>query len=157
MRFWTGFTPFEFVVYTIGAVSIIVLTIMANTEQLTGLRNLRFKKIAWGVLGVVVVYWALSVPNAAPFERDLSSRLRLEADLESTSPETKYIHDHHNRIEELEHEAQQARRDLRALNEHYRRLIQLLFAGVFVYAASFILAPRRSDDGDQVKLGLDEQ
>jgi hypothetical protein len=157
MRFWSGFTPLEIVVYLLGAVSIVVLAFLANAERVKGLESISLKKVAWGLLAVVVAYWVIAAPDAGAYERDLSSRLRLKADLESASTEAKYIHDHHYRIEELEHEIVQARSDIQALNQHYRRLIQLLLAGVFVYAASFILTSRRADDEDQFNLGLDEQ
>lgn len=156
MRFWSGLKPFELVVYILGAISIIVLALVANTERLRRVEHLPLKKIAWGIFAVAVVYWVIAAPDAGAYERDLSSRLRLQADLESASTEAKYIHDHHYRIEELEYEIKQSRSDIRALNQHYRRLVQFLLAGVFVYAASFILAPRRADDDEQVKLGLDD-
>jgi hypothetical protein len=91
------------------------------------------------------------------YKSEQTPKLTLRSDLESAEPTTEYIHNHHYRIEDLERELDDAKKDLVVLANHLELMLRLVMLGVVFYGISFIVNSRRPDSEDQVRLGLDTE
>lgn len=153
----TDLGTFGFVLYVLSVSAVVILAILANVQVGKRFENFPLKKIAWAVLVAAGAYWYITIPAARAYRDDATTKLALKADLESSSPETRYIHDHHYRIEDLEREMQDARKEIRELTIHYERLLQLLLLGAICYGVSFFANSRRPDSDDRIRLDLDKE
>ena len=103
-----------------------------------------FRKVALCVVMASAGFWFATVPYAGYFY-DFSDNLDYPGNLESEADRTKYLHDHHQRIEVLERELKQQREESRLLREHYSTALNLGFYTVLMYGAITVFG--RKDDG----------
>lgn len=145
------------VLYILSAIAVILLATLTHRTSRTRFEKLPLKKIAWGILVVGAAYWYVTAPYSTKQRNSPASKLILQADLESDSPETRYIHDHHYRIEDLERELEDTKKNLAKLTNHYYLALRLAMLGIIFFGTSFIVNSRRPESNDQVRLDLDTE
>lgn len=128
-----GITTFLFTIIAIvGLVTLASVEVKPQKEQTA--RYL--KKILWGMLIISASYWYLTIPYVGSYYK-FSGNLEYPSNL-IAEEETKYIKDHHTRIENLEEELKETKEELAAIREHYEMIIHFLFYAILYYGVNQI-------------------
>jgi hypothetical protein len=116
--------------------SVVTLIALSSGKARPIIRASYLKKTAWAILVFASIYWTASIPYIHSYYQ-YSGNLKYPESI-SAGEETRYIKDHHSRIEDLERELKEAKEDLRALKEHYWLMFQFIMYGVVFYGCSQI-------------------
>ncbi len=130
LGFW-GVTTYFFTIIAIAG-----LVTLASVKIQKERKAFYLKKILWGMLIISTIYWYLTVPFVGSYYK-FSGNLEFPTNL-SPEEETKYIKDHHTRIENLEEELKETKEELDAIQKHYQMLIQFLFYAILYYGVNQI-------------------
>jgi len=114
------------------------------------------KKITIGILVVSGGYWYVTVPYAGNYY-DFSDHLSYPENLADESVQSKYLGDHHQRIEKLELELKNQREESRKLRDHYQLILQLAWYGLLYFGCMSIFGTKQiGSSEDIIKLDLDK-
>ena len=126
---------FQIVASFLGFLAVSLLANANSGNLRKGLEHIPDKKICWAVLIVVGAYWYITVPYVGwPLVlSDKTEYIRPVTD----SDQSTHIANHQVRIDNLEWEVKKTQEELRALQQHYRNVVQigclaLLYFGLFL-------------------------
>ncbi len=110
------------------------------------------KKISWGLIIISMSYFIITFPYARHYN-DYSSKSEYPPELNSNT-ETKYIQEHHRRIEHLEREVERTQEEVWAIRERLSLMLQILMFGIIYYGSNQIFNSKNKNpeniDNDKV-------
>jgi hypothetical protein len=134
---------------------VIIIVMITLIGHFTG-KNLPTKnkkihtyKFALVSFSIITIYVFLSIPYVG-FFYNFGPNEKFPAELNSNEDITKYVKDHHQRIERLERELEEARAESHLFREHYQKLLFLVMLGVLIYSYSQIFSSKK-DDLEEIK------
>jgi predicted transcriptional regulator len=139
-----GFDNWESLIYLL---SMIGVSVLANSsgKPLAGNEKKFYlmKKISWGLIVLSMAYFTITFPYAGNYY-NFSNKSEYPAELTSNT-ETKYIQEHHQRIEDLEKEVERTREEVRAIRDRLSLMLQILMYGIIFYGCNQIFKSKNRE------------
>lgn len=118
--------------------AVMMLATLAGTEPTKKLKAFYLKKVCWIILVIGVIYWSMTVPYVGRYHEP-SNILSYPGETTTIEEQSKYIQDHHRRIERLEGELKETKEELKEVKEHYNWVFKAMFYGVLYFGIFQIL------------------
>lgn len=146
---------YEWIIYFLSLLSVMMLGTLSGTSlknKFAG-KIVLVKKICLGVFIITSIYWIITFPSVSPyFNFADKSDYPAEISLENQS---KYIKEHHGRIESLERELKETKDELKKVTERIDLILQIIMYALIYFGASWIFSSNKKDseeNGDNLNL-----
>ena len=127
-----SWTWISFLINFLAIFAVMILSILASTEPTKKLNSFYLKKVCWIFLIIGVSYWSITAPYVGSYY-EFSTKLGYPAAITSIEEQTKYIQEHHHRIERLEGELKETKEELKEFTQHYEWITKVMFYGVLYF------------------------